>query len=327
MSSTTPASLSYARPSLRFRPWIRRGLVLAWVVLTVYLLYDKWALRVRLQFQMLAAQRAAQRFAEPSDRVVSEGESERAIALVATPGYRDPTRDIHFEEDVTVGAVSDVIEGPWDHYWLAVRDLEWWDRRSEPPSRTRAGPSGGGGGGAKYRGGFGSGGGLFGDDSDDDHHDDWRLHPRDEALVFLHERRAAPGNARLVAVTAYFYEDGSVRFGADVLSLAGLFARPERLRVARGPLASDERVVAVIPVGGPVRLFAPQPDPTDPSRLTIPYESDGSRGAVEGRLKSDDTVEFKLLPGPAPATRPVRPRRVGNYDPANAEDHDPAADP
>jgi hypothetical protein len=41
------------------------------------------------------------------------------------------------------------------------------------------------------------------------------------------------------------------------------------------------------------RFYAGQLDPADPSRFTIDYEVDGTRGKIHGRLRDDGTVELK----------------------------------
>ena len=88
MPDTKPAALNYAPPVLRTRAWLKRVMVLAWIGLTVYLLYDKWHPRVRIQLAMLDAQRTAARYVEPADRVVFEGDAERALQLGLKTDFR-----------------------------------------------------------------------------------------------------------------------------------------------------------------------------------------------------------------------------------------------
>jgi hypothetical protein len=45
--------------------------------------------------------------------------------------------------------------------------------------------------------------------------------------------------------------------------------------------------------GGHYRFFAGQPDPADPSHFTIPYDLDGKRGVIHGRVKANGALELK----------------------------------
>jgi hypothetical protein len=60
-----------------------------------------------------------------------------------------------------------------------------------------------------------------------------------------------------------------------------------------------------------LRVFAGQPDATDPSRFTIAYDVDGTPGILRGRLKDDDTIELRPSTGKLvgdrwhPATQPA----------------------
>ncbi len=48
----------------------------------------------------------------------------------------------------------------------------------------------------------------------------------------------------------------------------------------------------------PVRFYAGQPNPVDPSRFVLNFEIQGQRGEIEGRLDDDRFVTLKLLSGP-----------------------------
>jgi hypothetical protein len=45
--------------------------------------------------------------------------------------------------------------------------------------------------------------------------------------------------------------------------------------------------------GGHYRFYAGQPDPADPSHFTIPYDLDGKRGVIHGRVKASGALELK----------------------------------
>jgi hypothetical protein len=45
--------------------------------------------------------------------------------------------------------------------------------------------------------------------------------------------------------------------------------------------------------GGHYRFFAGQPDLADPSHFTIPYDLDGKRGVIHGRVKANGALELK----------------------------------
>jgi hypothetical protein len=53
----------------------------------------------------------------------------------------------------------------------------------------------------------------------------------------------------------------------------------------------------------PLRLYAAKPNPLDRSRFTIDYERSEGRGTIEGHLRADDTVDLKILSGPAKPSR------------------------
>ena len=46
-------------------------------------------------------------------------------------------------------------------------------------------------------------------------------------------------------------------------------------------------------------LFAPQPDPKDPSRIAVPYELNDQRGMIEGVVLDRGSVRFAVVSGPA----------------------------
>lgn len=49
----------------------------------------------------------------------------------------------------------------------------------------------------------------------------------------------------------------------------------------------------------PLRLYAGQPDPIDPSRFTIRYDLDGQQGTIEGWVDERGGVSLAVKDGPA----------------------------
>jgi hypothetical protein len=275
MSDAKPIALDYARGRLQWRPWLKRAVLLAWVALTAYFIYDKWALWGRLQYAMLRSQQACLQFAQAPNVTLYDNDPGRARALLQGGNYREPEID-WFSDDNSprMLAASTVPQGRWDQFMDRIYDLNWWNERKTPPSHGQ--------------GGFF--GGLFGGDKG--------LGPRDEFVVFLHERRSPSGETRLVSARAYLYHNGSIRFGADVWSVAGWFGRPRELTSATGPdMTTAAPAIGVPPGDGQsLRLLTPEVDPSDASRFTLPFEIAGKHaGVVEGRLLADDHVEFQVV--------------------------------
>lgn len=103
--------------------------------------------------------------------------------------------------------------------------------------------------------------------------------------VFLHTRRTFVGDSeRLVFVSTTLQTTPG---GYDLwLCLTSLVPRSVM------PGSSVEEVVRdgyriAVPRGQRLRLFAGQPDPTDPTHFTFDYELGGSRGTIDGWLRED----------------------------------------
>jgi hypothetical protein len=91
-------------------------------------------------------------------------------------------------------------------------------------------------------------------------------------------------------------------FTADVIAPASL--RENANRRWRG----DAGALTIDPPR-PVRIYAPQVDPKDPSRCTLDYETkEGERGTIELSIDGSDVVRFRVLDGPG-----APPRRPGPY--------------
>jgi hypothetical protein len=116
------------------------------------------------------------------------------------------------------------------------------------------------------------------------------------AVVFLGERATVRGERRLVCVVftgwggdhinryANVFYTGTPSF--DVISVnIGTLRSPPRPQVwSSGGVSYADHV----PRSVRLRLFAGQPDPHNESRFTIPYELNGLRDVIEGRLGRGD---------------------------------------
>jgi hypothetical protein len=113
-------------------------------------------------------------------------------------------------------------------------------------------------------------------------------------IAFLHRLRSPGGNTRLVAVDVRPTpkRDGPAEL-ADVIGFGAQVIRPatpggDRQHIQlRGQITLLE---ARVRKGDRFRLFAGQPDGTDPSRFTIRYTHNGTAGILDGSLRDDDLV-------------------------------------
>ena len=151
------------------------------------------------------------------------------------------------------------------------------------------------------------------------------LRDTDGGTLFLHGRQAAPAaTLRLVLVTvrgvqtaekSYTVSEGRRNYGVStVRTLTGRLLRPATA-AADAEVADettldlvDDRLTLVtettsessggptyrIDYAGQLRLYAGQPDPLDPSRFTIPYDLDGTRGTVVGHLVPGDHLSLTV---------------------------------
>ena len=115
--------------------------------------------------------------------------------------------------------------------------------------------------------------------------------------LYLHARQAsAESPRRIVLVTC----DAEVvlRTRAERSALAGRGFETSVL----SPTSADADLKLVswanrawqpTPLGGPLRLFAGQSDPADPSRFTIAYEANGFEGVIRGQLLVNDSVRLE----------------------------------
>ena len=131
---------------------------------------------------------------------------------------------------------------------------------------------------------------------------DYVLFPPSHNYLFLHARRSAGGQDRLVyaAVNNIF----ALRQGSSDplapgwpqqrMAIDWIVIRPGTFRSAPATLArgswGDGNFWINMP--HPLRLYAGQPSATDPSRFTIPYRMPDGPFALDVRLLKDDTLSF-----------------------------------
>lgn len=124
---------------------------------------------------------------------------------------------------------------------------------------------------------------------------------QNEPTLFLHELTSPGGNRRLVAV------EGSASSPPDSqprecdIELRAVVFRPGSFYSPATELASSTRKVAIASdepsrASGSlqVRVFAGQPDPSDPSHFTVRFEANDKRGTLDGWLLNDDTLRCEV---------------------------------
>ena len=132
---------------------------------------------------------------------------------------------------------------------------------------------------------------------------DWnpvmRVTPDGQRVIFLHGLIDPAGRKYLVCfayhnLNAEEFGNGRIaRLTWDLEKPAGLLpgcggrSRLFNLSQSQYDLAQG------LNSGDRVRIFGGQPDPTDPSRFTIPYEINDVPGVIEGQLNANDYIDLK----------------------------------
>lgn len=282
-----------ADPALRRPQAFRVRQLLKWVVivgfglLTLWLVYERWGIRVTLQAELLLRQRACLQFQESPERVVYEGNPSRAGTLSQQPGYK-PLRARHdrglFDSgsDAILAASSTRAKeslSAMDEVQVRIARYEELHHPRPPVARAVWG--------------------LFG--------------PSVDATipVFLHER-SVQGVRRLVRLQAEWSRgSATLNLSADVSAPAGWRTLP---RVFSTKLVDPQGSPADKGIGpdstsGWLRLYAGQPDPDDASAFTFRFETTEGSGTIAGKLRADDTIEIRLaswrgIPGATPPSGP-----------------------
>ncbi|HXE52881.1 MAG TPA: hypothetical protein VN541_07705 [Tepidisphaeraceae bacterium] len=116
--------------------------------------------------------------------------------------------------------------------------------------------------------------------------------PREQPVLFLHERFNSRGESRLVAVEGGRVNSTAGANGqaltvwATVFQPGGVFSSPVELSSKSSALEAGES-----PPG--VRWVAGQPDQLDGSHFTICYECGGKQHVIDGWLHDNDTVTLE----------------------------------
>ena len=133
-------------------------------------------------------------------------------------------------------------------------------------------------------------------------HQAFRPRPMDDLTAkgecFLHRRRAAGGEERLVVMRVYVTPRGDSRevslFGKAFIP-SGRFLSTAALRPAEPPTPGP----GYTHFGSQkLRVYFGQPDPADASHFTVGYTLDDVPGTIDGWLMRDDSVKLSARDGP-----------------------------
>ncbi|HEV8606759.1 MAG TPA: hypothetical protein VGQ99_15395 [Tepidisphaeraceae bacterium] len=134
----------------------------------------------------------------------------------------------------------------------------------------------------------------------------WRT-ARGCAVVFLGERATGQGQKRLVCVIFTGWGGspvssfpGAPATGTPTFDLISFSIGTLQIPPQSNYWPSDRVVYSnTVPRSLHLRFFAGQPDPANQSRFTIPYELNGQRGTIEGRLgRRDNDFFLRIIDGP-----------------------------
>jgi hypothetical protein len=135
------------------------------------------------------------------------------------------------------------------------------------------------------------------------------------AVVFLHARTSPAGTRRIVCVEAEpFWVTAEGGPSAKLMWRVHVFA-PDPLRGATALLGNGDAASDFLQeyFATAERVYAGQPDPSDPSHCVIEVESRGKPHTIDGWLQDDKTPLFRLqssapiAPPPPPTTAETSP--------------------
>jgi hypothetical protein len=113
------------------------------------------------------------------------------------------------------------------------------------------------------------------------------------ALLYLHRGRNASGAERLIVVEFNYRHYYQLDFDCWDLS-------PANPVTALGLRSNADTFPMPFDAGDkPLRFYAGQPDPNDPTRFTIRYDLDGKTGTIEGCVNDSGSVSLVAKDGPA----------------------------
>jgi hypothetical protein len=116
--------------------------------------------------------------------------------------------------------------------------------------------------------------------------------PREQPMLFLHERLTSRGDARLVAVEGGRANQTGGGAGRSTTVWMTMF-QPGSLFSSPVELNSASAVVELDGPHGQVHWMAGQADPSDGSHFTIYYECGGKRHMVDGWLHDNDAITLE----------------------------------
>jgi hypothetical protein len=121
-----------------------------------------------------------------------------------------------------------------------------------------------------------------------------------QGTVFLHSRVSPSGHFRLVGMDITVQPGYSLESTGNVddLSLVATIVDPSGGLESDRPIRLAETTLWIrqaSPV--PMRFYAGQPDPNDPSHFLIAYQRGYQRGIIDAWLKNDDTIQVRPRTG------------------------------
>jgi hypothetical protein len=142
------------------------------------------------------------------------------------------------------------------------------------------------------------------------------------ATLFIGERRTPAGARRLLVIDGVRNDDyvdsvtpAVVHLQSTVVEVGSIASPPRLLKTTASWIGWDYPVP--FNPDFPVRFFAGQPDPADPSHATIAYEADGTQHVIDAWLRDDDTVTLERRASPATSvvTPPLPPSAASPRSP------------
>ena len=121
-----------------------------------------------------------------------------------------------------------------------------------------------------------------------------------QGTLFLHSRTSRDGNVRLVGLDLNMAPGLWIASTGDVedKSLVETIITPGRALAPDTIKQSCKIVMWICPTNPiPMRFFAGQADPNDPSHFTFDYQRGNSRGTLDGYLSDDDSITITTHQG------------------------------
>jgi len=132
-------------------------------------------------------------------------------------------------------------------------------------------------------------------------------------IVFVGERRSAagpPGGKQVVFIgkVGSYTDDARTPDEMRLRPLAAQAFTAPSLFSPAAPVAPPSFAPLAFPKMQLTRIFAGHADPSDPTRVVIPYQCNEQSGEIDALLQADGTVAFRVRSGPAKVITPGRVR-------------------